>query len=105
MFGGEFKSLLSKNLNVNFLPLLPTITGLYANGLGRDVDAGDRLMTSAIALVSIGPVEYDRNADQDFEMSEEFKSELGQLSAWPNIHSRSGRDRHQVPKPPRTRRP
>ncbi len=71
----------------------------------RDVDAGDRLMTSAIALVSIGPVEYHRNAGRGFEMSEDFKSELGQLSAWPNIHSRSGRDRHQVPNPPRTRRP
>lgn len=105
MFGGEFKSLLSKNLNVNFLPILPTITGQYANGLGRDVDAGDRLMTSAIALVSIGRGEYDRNADPDFEMSEDSKSELGQLPAWPNIHSRSGRDRHQVPYPSRTRRP
>lgn len=105
MFSGEFKSLLSKNLNVNFLPILSTITGQYANGLGRDVAAGDRLVTSAIALVSIGKVEYDRNTDRDFESSEDFKSELGHLSAWPNIHIRSGRDRHQVPYSPRTRRP
>ncbi|HEY9837292.1 MAG TPA: hypothetical protein V6D27_10380 [Vampirovibrionales bacterium] len=90
---------------MNFLPPLPMITGLYANGLGRDVDAGDRLVTSATALESIGKVEYHSNAVKDLQVSEEFKTPFGYRPGWANIHTRSGRDSHEMLHPHRTRRP